>query len=188
MSQAPYVLIPDSLKPTVRALARVILPEEMEVLGITEDVVDHVELTLDSFPRHYRAALLTGMGVFDATAMLYPPAKGRPFRMLDKATAEAWFEAWWTSPIEVAQAFPKGIKALFALAYYEHPTIRERLAYHPDQWIAKVAKRRFDKWATADRDFEARNLAPDPLTNALAKGHALAARGEDEELEEARHA
>ena len=170
MNEAPYHKLPPSLRPTAYALARVILPEEMEILGITEDIIDHVELTLDSFPSHYRTALLIGMSVFDASAAFYPPARGRAFRALEPEVAERWFEAWWSCPFEPLSAFPKGIKAVFALAYYDHPMIRERLEYHPDAWIAKVARRRFEKYAQAIEEEERKVTTPSPLTDGSPKG------------------
>jgi len=166
MTELRHFHLPDALRPIAHAFARVLLPDDLEQLGIAEDVVDEFELSLGSFPPHLRCALVVGMAAFDAAAVLYPPALGRTFTHLDAATAKRWLDLWWTSDFGPVAQFPRGVKALLALAYYEHPIVRTRLAFHPDAWIAKVARRRIERWGDAIAEHERMVLAPRPLTSA----------------------
>lgn len=169
-----HFTLPAGLRPTAHAFARIILPDDLEQLGIAEEVIDELERSLESFPPHLRYALVLGMTVFDAAGAFYLPGHGRTFTHMAGPAAKGWFDLWWDSSFTPVAQFPRGIKALLALAYYEHPTVRARLQYDPDAWIGKVARRRVEKWADAIRQHEAMVLSPNPLIATTATTAAQA--------------
>jgi hypothetical protein len=59
--------------------------------------------------------------------------------------------------------YAKGIKSAIALSYWELPTVKEKLEYHPEQWIAEVAARRLRDYADDIKKYERMILEPDPL-------------------------
>ena len=88
---------------------------------------------------------------------------GRPFSRLDDDRARAWFASWWSSPVGAIRQFAKALKSMIALAYYDAPAIRARLEFHPDAWIAEVARRRLESYGVDIQRAEETVRAPDPL-------------------------
>ncbi|MEO1268407.1 MAG: hypothetical protein AAFX99_09925 [Myxococcota bacterium] len=144
-------------------LIRVICPSEAEELGIVEEVVDRLELAMQACPTQIRVAQLVGMNTFEELARLDPRNLGRPFSALDRSRALRWYDSWWHSDVTLFKTFARLIKTLITAEYYEHPVVRGQLEYHPDQWIAKVAKRRLESYAEDIRKMDAEVTAPDPL-------------------------
>jgi hypothetical protein len=137
-----------------------------QVAGIEDEVVDGVARFLGTLPSHVRAGALAGALLFEAAPAARPRNLGRTFSRLDPAAAEAEFARWWegTGP----QRFVvKTLKMLLAFACYEHPRIKQRLAYDPDGWIGKVARERVERFAREIERHELETLAPDPLPEAL---------------------
>ena len=131
-------------------LAPAICPPDVETLGLVEAVVDHVELTLRSFPAVVRHALAGGAIAIDLTSRL--------LRQDPAVTFDRF--AHLPGP---GHALAKGIKAALGMAYYEHPVVRRRLDYDQESWIAEVAKRRLERFAAEIRRAEAAVTAPNPL-------------------------
>lgn len=158
----------------LRPIARIVCTDEVEALGLTEDVLAHAELTLRSFPPLVRLGLVAGAKLFDASAIAF---YGKRFSRLPRPQQEAWFERWWSSERTVLRQFAKGAKALVSLAYWEHPVVRRRLEYHPERWIAEVAARRLDAFAEDIARHDRLVLEPDPLVPARALARRKAQHG-----------
>lgn len=152
--------LPRPIRRTLHALAVVALPDELEPLGLTEPVVDHFELMMRVFPSHVRLGMVAGLATFEAGAIA---RYGRPFSRLPRERQRAWFDRWWHSPILPIRQLAKAIRSVLAMSYYEHPVVKQQLEYHPDAWIARVAKRRLEAWAADIRAHEEMVTSPDPL-------------------------
>lgn len=154
--------LPRLARRTFRALAPVVCGPELARLGIEDEVVDGVEGFLGALPAHIRAGALAGALLFESAPALDPRNLGRTYSRLDPATAEAVFARWWAGH-GVKKQLVKTLKMFLAFAYYEHPRVKERLTYHPEQWIGRVARERVDRFAREVEAHEAATLAPDPL-------------------------
>jgi hypothetical protein len=155
--------IPRRLRPAVAQAARVICPGDLDELGLAPQVVDYVELQLRAFPAGLRAGMVAGIATLEASAAL---RHGRRFSRLDPDTARRFWASWWASPLPPCRQLAKGLKALVALAFYDSKPMRERLEYHPDAWIADVARRRLERWGAEIRRHDEDLLEPDPLLPA----------------------
>jgi hypothetical protein len=151
--------IPRWLRPAL-ARAVVVTCDEDAAGALIDQVVDGLGLALRAFPAGVRVGLVAGLTAFE----LGPVAlHGRRFSHLDDDAARAWFGAWWSSPVMPIGRFARALKSLIALVYYDAQPIRERLAFHPEAWIAKVARRRLEHYARDVEREEKLVRAPDPL-------------------------
>ncbi len=148
------------LRGTVVALARVVCPPDLDDLGLTDPVVDHLELGLRAFPAHVRIAFVAGLAGVEVSSL---PFHGRRFSRLAPAQAEAHFGRLWHAPVGAMRAFTQAARALLSFAYYEQPAVRAKLAYDPDSWIAKVKRERVERFGREIAEHERAVLAPDPL-------------------------
>lgn len=155
--------LPRRLRATFAQLARVILTDEVDRLGITGDVVAEVELFLRSIPTPMRLGLVAGLHAFDQSARAVPSSLGRSFSSLPLELAEAHFERWWESNLPPLHQFAKAARMFVTFAYYEHPRVRESLGYDPESWIAKVSAERRERFASEIEEHEAMVRAPNPL-------------------------
>ena len=158
--------LPRALRRVVSAMARVALTDEVERLGLTDAVVDHVELSLRSIPFHLRTGIVAGLTSFEVGALTFPSSFGRPFSRLPKAKQEAYFRSWWHSPLFLARQFVKSVKGLIAMGFYEQRAVLDQLEYHPEQWIAEVAARRLRDYAGDIAAQDKMVLERDPLVPA----------------------
>lgn len=148
------------LRVTLAPLARVVCPPDAEALDLIEPIIDQMELHMRAIPTFLRVGLSAGITGFEVGAVA---RHGKPFSRCTPAQQEAYFKAWWESPVMALHQFAKGVKGLLAMGYYELPIVRERMAYHPERWIAEVAARRLDKYGADVRAHDALVVAPDPL-------------------------
>jgi hypothetical protein len=155
--------LPRRARRVLAALARVVLPADVERLRLTDPVIDHFELMMRALPGHMRLGLLAGLTTFDLSAAVVPSSRGRRFAGLDRGRALAHYERWLHAPLLPMRQLAKAVKAVLAMGYFDQPVVRARLEYHPDRWIAQAARRRLDRWADAIRRHEADLVAPDPL-------------------------
>jgi hypothetical protein len=158
--------LPRALRRVVAAMARVALTDEVERLGLTDAVVDHVELSLRSIPFHLRTGIVAGLTSFEVGALTFPSSFGRPFSRLPKEKQEAYFRSWWHSPLFLMRQFVKSVKGLIAMGFYEQRAVLDQLEYHPEQWIAEVAARRLRDYAGDIAAQDKMVLERDPLVPA----------------------
>ena len=97
--------LPGRLRRVLAPLARVVCTDEVERLGLTDAVIDHVELSMRSIPAHLRAGLIAGLSTFEAGAAARPGSLGRTFSRLAPGAQEAYFRSWWSSPVFAFPAF-----------------------------------------------------------------------------------
>jgi hypothetical protein len=151
---------PTALRPALASVVKIACPPDVIRRDLVEPVALAVEHALRVYPAGVRAALVAGLASFEATAVV---RYGRRFSRLDDARAHAWWRAWWASPFAPARQLARSLKMLAAIAYYDCPTVKDALAYHPDAWIADVARRRLETWGVAIERADEDLLAPDPL-------------------------
>lgn len=163
MSTLADFTLPRRIRRTLSAAAPIVLTDEVDALGIREEVVDGVELFLRSVPGPVRAAIVAGLYSFEHSARAIPSSLGRGFSELDPEKALAHYERWWHSKLGPLHQLAKAIKMFLAFSYYEHPRVMERLKYDPERWIAKVSQERLDRFADEIAKHEEELLAPDPL-------------------------
>ena len=164
---ANYAISP-GLRGILRPMTRIVCTAEVEAAGLTEAVIDHVELTLRSIPWFARHGMRATLWAFELGALLWPRGALTRFSRLPPERQEAYFAAWWDGPSATARQLIKGAKGLIALGYWDHPEVRKRLEYHPEAWIAKVAAQRLNRFAGEIAAHDALVLAPAPLKAALA--------------------
>jgi hypothetical protein len=158
----------DTDRAVLRALAPIACSARVRELDLIEDVVQGVEDFVGATPPLIGGALRLGIAVFEWSAALSPAHPGRRFTQLDPAQQEAWFERWWHAELAPLREFARRSKGLLAAVYYELDPIRAEIEYHPERWIAQVARRRIDRYGDQIRAREARAAAPGPLMAALA--------------------
>jgi hypothetical protein len=144
-------------------LVPIICTDEASELGLVDEVVDHVELMMRSFPGFLRFSLIAGTAVFELLAMVFPSSLLRPFSRLPRAKQEKYFKMFWDSKFQLFRQLAKGLKAPIAMGYWENPVISKRMGYTPEQWIAEVSARRQRDYAKDIAYQEAMVVAPDPL-------------------------
>jgi hypothetical protein len=155
--------LPRRLRRAVAKLARVVLTKEVEELGITDEVVNGVELFMRAIPTPMRLGLVAGLHTFNQAARAVPSSFGRSFASLSPEKAEAHYERWWTSRVPPVHELAKALRMFVVFSAYEHPAYKAKLDYDPDAWIAKVKTERVEKFAAEIQANEARMLEPDPL-------------------------
>jgi hypothetical protein len=153
---------------TLGPLARIVCTDEIESLGLTCAVLDHYELSLRSFPAYLRLGLVVGCWLFEWVAVLLPSSRGSRFSSLTRAQQDAYFRRWWSHPVFAIRQIAAGMKRLLALAYWDHPTVRARLEYHPERWIAEVAARRLRDYGDEVKRQDQMVLEPNPLVTPRA--------------------
>jgi hypothetical protein len=152
--------LPGFMRRTLPPLARIICTDEVEELGLTAQMLDGIELTMRSFPAFLRAGLVVGTFAFEWGALFVAL---RPFSSMSRERQERYFKSWWGSRVGALHQYAKGVKSAIALSYWELPAVKEKLEYHPEQWIAEVAARRLRDYADDIKKYERMILEPDPL-------------------------
>ncbi|MBL4846822.1 MAG: hypothetical protein JKY65_14985 [Planctomycetes bacterium] len=178
MSELADFRLSKAARRTLAALAPIVLTEEVDELGIRDEVVDGVELFLRSIPVAVRVAILAGIVTFEATARAVPSSLGRGFSRLPPELAAAHFARYWHSPLGALKQLARGMKMFLVMSYYEHPTKLAQLEYHPDRWIAQVAQERLERFAEEIREHEAQVTAPLPLPADVPRALPLAGGGQ----------
>jgi hypothetical protein len=127
-----------SARRVVSSLVSVICPPDAIELGLRGEITAHVELSIAALSPPARHAMHAGMVVYDQSARLWPPARGRRAADLPEPLARQYFEMWWRSRVPPRKNFAMGLKALICLACYEMPAMKKRIGYTPEEWIARV--------------------------------------------------
>lgn len=159
----------DRERATLRCIAPVACPPQIAEQALVEDTIDGMQDFIRSAPPLIGAALRLGLSAYEASATLHPLHGGKGASQLSPEQARAWFELWWHSSLLPLREFARRIKSLLAAVYYELDPVREELEYHPERWIAHVARRRLERYGEEIRQVESRVTAPDPLMKALAQ-------------------
>jgi hypothetical protein len=149
-----------NMRNVLRSLVPVICPPEAVSLGIVDDIVEHVGLSVGALPALMQRGLAAGMLTYDLAAI---PFFRRRAQKLPPARAQRYFEGWLHGVTPVQRQFAIAIKQLLALAHFEHPTVQARLGYKPQQWIEKVKRRRLEVYADDIARHQQQLIAPDPL-------------------------
>lgn len=164
--------LPLTLRRCVTRLARVVCTSAVDDLGLAEAVADHVDLSMRSFPPHVRLGLIAGLTSLEQGARALPAARGRTFSDCAPEVQDAVFAALWHSTLPPVKQLAKGLKGLVALAFWDHPMVRQRLAYTPAEWAAFVNARRARSYGADIAAHDRFVLAPNPLGEAVASPSA----------------
>lgn len=182
MSELADFQLSRAARRTLLALAPIVLTDEVDELGIREDVVDGVELFLRSIPTPLRLGILAGIATFESSARARPSSFGRSFSRLPARLAEAHFEGYWHSPLGPLKQLARGMKMFLTMSYYEHATKRAQLEYHPEQWIGKVARERLERFAAEIKEHEALVTTPDPIPSGVPRALPAASAPRPQEV------
>jgi choline dehydrogenase-like flavoprotein len=150
----------DQLRAVFAAIARATTPD-IDGPGLVGAVVEDVCTFVTAFPPTARAALQAGVAALQVGS-IRPRFGMRAFTSLD-ARAAAQYLHWWDGrPLAIRRIaqLPRG---LVLMAYYEQPSVRRRLGYDPDPWIAAVAAGRAQMWSDEIEAHRQLLLRPAPL-------------------------
>jgi hypothetical protein len=163
--------MPPWMRRTFAPLVPIICTDEAVELGLVDQVLEQVELSMRSFPSFLRFGLIVGTLVFEFGAVFLPSSRFRTFSRMTREQQEKYFRRFWHSKIGAFHQLAKGLKASISLGYWSLPKVLDRMAYHPDRWIAEVAARRVRDYSDDIRKHDALVVAPDPLVqpDTLAK-------------------
>ncbi|HVK76442.1 MAG TPA: hypothetical protein VM734_24120 [Kofleriaceae bacterium] len=160
---------PPLVRRVLTSLVPVVCPPEAVALGLTEAIVDHVELTMGALPATFRQGLALGLATYDNSARLWPPALGRRASALPLELADRWFLRWEEGFTPIERELAKAVGQLLKLGCYEQPAMQARLGYTPSAWIDEVKQRRLKVYSDDVRKAEAAITAPDPLRPPVKK-------------------
>lgn len=169
MTLANYTMAPWTRR-VMAALVPVICTDEPRERGLVDGVLDHVELTMRSFPSFLRLMLIAGTLLFELFAIVLPSSRLRPFSRLPRDRQERYFKMFWDSRFQLFRQLAKGIKAPIALGYWDNPAVCEKMGYTPAAWIAEVKARRERDYAADIARHDELVVAPDPLVPAKDAG------------------
>lgn len=127
----------------------------------TDRLIGEFELLLGAVPVGLSRLIPVAFVLFDQSARLYPPARGRRFARLGDRQAAAYVQAVLASRGGPALLVQR-LKGLVVLCYYELPEVQEQLGYRPAPYIAAVSRRRLDSYGPQVRAGESAVLAADP--------------------------
>jgi hypothetical protein len=154
---APYAHT-ETTRKVLRSLVPVICPEE--AVGLADEIVEHMALTIGASPRLLQKAIGTGMLAYDLGAL---PFHRKRAHQLDAVRAEKYFASWEHGPTPLHKQFARALNQLMSLSCYEQPAMMERVGYRVAPWIEKVTQKRLTVFRDDVRKQEAQILAPDPL-------------------------
>jgi hypothetical protein len=169
MTLADYKMAPWTRR-VMASLVPVICTDEVVTRGLVDAVLDHVELTMRSFPAFLRFSLVMGTLFFEWFAIVLPSSHLHRFSGLPREKQNRYFRMFWDSKFQLFRQLAKGIKAPIALGYWELPAVWEQMGYTPAKWIAEVGARRQRDYAADIAAQEAMVVAPDPLVRRPADG------------------
>lgn len=141
----------------------IICVPEVENEATTKAVLDTIGQSMRFFPRFVRYGLVALLFVFEWGALL---THLRRFSRLSLDQQNAYFRIWWMSKSGLIHGLAKGLKSLFAFAYYDQSSVHELIDYSPKDWVNKVSARRLSLHAEAVRVHDFAVTAPDPLVKS----------------------
>ena len=107
-----------------------------------------------ALPRAARLGVLAAAAAVDQGARLYPPARGRRFARLGDAVASRYLGLLLDSRVARVRSTASPLRALAALCHYDVPEVRARIGYEPEPHIARVARRRMERFGDEIRRVE----------------------------------
>lgn len=135
---------------TLRALAPIVLPSDVLLDSLVDDVVDDVGIALASFGPLARRALSAAVLVIEVAGVRH----GRRFSNLPQEAAKATIARLSSGPAGGRRAL-RAVRDVLVVAYFDQPTVKERLGYRPQEWTAATATRWHEQWdAEAERHRE----------------------------------
>ncbi len=157
------------IRRVLASLVPVVCPPDARELGLTDAIVDHVELMMGALPGPFRHGLVLGITTYDVTAVGWLPGRGRRAHRLSPELAERWFARWEHGVTPIERELAKGVGQLLKLACYEQPAMQARIGYTPTAWIDQVKRRRLEVYGDDVRKAEAAVIVPDPLRPPIKK-------------------
>lgn len=153
----------------LRSIAKTVCPPSAVSLGLLDEIVEHVELSMRTTPTVLRQALEAGLKSYDLASIAWPGHWGKRAAALSDDKARSYFESWYHSKITLQHEFARGVKSLLCLACYEQPAMMTAIGYTPQEWIDKSVKKRLTTYGSAIAKREQEILADDPLPNVTTK-------------------
>jgi hypothetical protein len=150
---------PPRVRRLLASLVPVVCPLQAQTLGLTDAIVEHVELSMRALPTAVRLALVAGLTTYELGALA---RHRRRASRLDAARARDYF-AWWRRGTSIQRELARGVRGLLCLACYEMPAMQEAIGYRPAGWIERVKRRRLEIHGDAIAAHQASLFEPDPL-------------------------
>jgi choline dehydrogenase-like flavoprotein len=138
----------------LQKLAEVTCPRGADSEAAARDAIRKMDEYVAALPRAARFGVLAAAAAVDQGARLYPPARGRRLARLGDATASQYLGLLLDSHIALVRSTAAPLRALAALCYYDVPEVRARIGYEPDPHIARVARRRMERFGEEIRRAE----------------------------------
>ncbi len=157
----------DAVRQLLLSLVPVLCPPRATQLGLSDAIVDHVELTMRASPKGVRLALVAGISGYEVAAMLHPGHFGTRASRLSVDKARRYFDTWYHSRLAPQHELAGGLKSLINLACYEQPAMMEAIGYTPQQWIDKSVQYRLQTYSESIAQRERDIVAADPLPGVV---------------------
>jgi hypothetical protein len=157
------VIVP--LRPGTRRVferfAALACPPELVGQHLMPALLHEFELQVACLPAGVRRAVGPTLLIFNQTARLGAGGRGRSFVRLDRPTADAYLSKVLQRRRGVLSGAVRLVKSLVVLCYYELPTVKAQLGYHPEAYIAQVAARRLASYGAEIAAAESASLRDD---------------------------
>ena len=104
-----------------------------------------------------RGALLAALAFVEAAGIRW----GRPLSQLPLDARRKCVETLRASS-PIVRRLVGSVRDVIVIAYFDQPTVKDRLGYRPDEWTIAMKAARQDRWAAAIAQHEAVLRAPSP--------------------------
>lgn len=142
---------------TVRALIPVFCPADAAAVDVADRIVRNVELTVSAFAPLTRCVLFAATVLIEASGL----RRGRPLSQLPLDARRTCVEALQRSS-PILRRLVGSVRDVIVIAYFDQPTVKDRLGYRPDDWTVAMRTARQHRWAAAIAQHEAVLRAPSP--------------------------
>lgn len=120
-----------------------------------------IDSYVSGLPAAARLALRAAVATVDQGARLYPRARGRRLATLGDDVAGRYLRFLLDSRVGVIRSTAAPLRSLIALCAYDVPEVRTRIGYDPEPHIARVARRRMERFGEEIRRIEQPALTPE---------------------------
>lgn len=137
----------------------IVCPPDVVSGRLVDDVVDHVVTSVTAFSPLTRRAFSAALLVIEAAGLRH----GARFSRLAPGRAEAAV-AHLSAGSPALRRLSRSVRDVIVVAYFDQPSVKERLGYRPAEWTAATAARWGATWgAEAERHQELlRTRLPQP--------------------------